>query len=82
VLRPLAEAQAEVRRFCQDHSNWIVEGCYATLVSTTLKYQPKLLFLNPGPLACQENCRARPWEPHSSLRLRNKRPTSRPCFNG
>jgi len=61
--RPAAAAES-VRSFCDSHEQWIVEGCYATLIEVALAYEPHLLFLDPGLEQCQENCRARPWEPH------------------
>lgn len=64
VLRPAEMAQAVVRHFCQQNESWIVEGCYANLVSAALELQPRLVFLNPGLEACMANCKARPWEPH------------------
>jgi len=57
-------ALADVRAFCRNNENWIVEGCYANLIQATLEHKPKLIFLNPGLDACLSNCRSRPWEPH------------------
>ncbi|MGN6829917.1 hypothetical protein [Paucibacter sp. M5-1] len=64
VPRPEALARAEVRAFCRGHPNWLVEGCYTTLIEAALEFRPRLVFLNPGLEACLANCRARPWEPH------------------
>ncbi len=64
VARDEALALADVHAFCSASDGWIVEGCYATLVSAALQHAPKLLFSNPGLDACLTNCRARPWEPH------------------
>jgi adenylate kinase family enzyme len=64
VARPPAEARADVRSFCSRHGAWVVEGCYATLVESALRFAPLLLFLNPGVERCVANCRARPWEAH------------------
>lgn len=64
VLRPVGLAKAAVRAFCLQHSSWVVEGCYANLVSATFEFEPKLAFLNPGVEACVANCRSRLWEPH------------------
>jgi len=57
-------ACADVRAFCRSNRNWIVEGCYATLIEAALEFTPRLVFLNPGLEACLANCRLRPWEPH------------------
>jgi adenylate kinase family enzyme len=62
--RPLAAALDDVRRFCERHDAWIVEGCYADLMTGALEYRPELVFLNPGEDACLQHCRTRRWEPH------------------
>jgi adenylate kinase family enzyme len=64
VARDPAEAAADVQVFCTDNANWVVEGCYASLVEVALALQPRLLFLDPGPDACLAHCMNRPWEPH------------------
>jgi adenylate kinase family enzyme len=69
VPRPPAESVADVQAFCAAHEHWVVEGCYASLVSAALGAAepvdaPTLLFLDPGVDACLANCRVRPWEPH------------------
>lgn len=64
VPRSPAAAKADVRAFCFGHENWVVEGCYASLVNVALESSPLLLFLNPGEEQCLTNCRSRPWESH------------------
>ena len=64
VPRAPADAIADVGAFCRGSDRWVVEGCYADLVTAALEFQPLLLFLNPGEAQCLANCRARPWEPH------------------
>ena len=64
VPRPPADAVADVLAFCRGHERWVVEGCYAGLVSAALASMPMLVFLEPGIDACLANGRARPWEPH------------------
>jgi adenylate kinase family enzyme len=64
VARPAEEAENDVRAFCAAHPSWVVEGCYANLVQVSLRFAPRLVFLNPGERQCLENCRARPWEAH------------------
>lgn len=63
VARDPLEAHADVRAFCSG-DEWVVEGCYASLVSVSLAYSPRLIFLNPGEAQCLANCQARPWEPY------------------
>jgi len=64
VARDVEAASADVRAFCQQHGNWVVEGCYAALTRRALEYSPMLLLMDPGVEACVANCRERPWEPH------------------
>ena len=63
TLRDSATAAQEVVNFCNAHSHWIIEGCYADLIQASLTFQPKLVFLDPGLQACLSNCNERPWEP-------------------
>jgi adenylate kinase family enzyme len=64
VARSSEAAKADVRAFCSGHAHWVIEGCYASLVTVALDASPLLLFLNPGEEQCLANCRARPWELH------------------
>jgi hypothetical protein len=57
-------ATSDVRSFCARNEQWVVEGCYAGLISAALEAGPLLLFMNPGEAQCIANCRSRPWEPH------------------
>lgn len=64
VPRDASAARADVEAFCRRHEHWVIEGCYAGLVSASLALSPTLVFLNPGVDRCVENCTERPWEPH------------------
>lgn len=64
VPRGLAESSELLLSALAEHADWIVEGCYEDLIAVTLRFEPTLLFLDPGLDACLENCRSRPWEPH------------------
>jgi adenylate kinase family enzyme len=64
ILRPIDAAHRELQRFCSRQSDWIVEGCYGDLIEAALRWQPELIFLNPGKEVCLRNCRNRPWEPN------------------
>lgn len=64
VPRAPIDAQVDVRAFCSGHANWVVEGCYSSLVEAALEQGAHLVFMNPGRAQCEANCRARPWEPH------------------
>lgn len=64
VRADLDDSRNALQRFVENNENWIIEGCYADLLSEAAKYCTEMIFLNPGIEACIENCRARPWEPH------------------
>jgi len=64
VPRDKLQALAQVRAFCADTPQWVVEGCYADLIRAALPFASVLLFLEPGVQACIANCHSRPWEPH------------------
>ena len=64
VARPAAAAQTDVAAFCNAHEDWVIEGCYASLIAAALPFGPRLVLLDPGREQCLANCRARPWEPH------------------
>jgi len=64
VPRDPAAARAEVEAFCRAHDSWVIEGCYASLVSAALPFGAQLILLDPGEAQCLANCRSRPWEPH------------------
>jgi adenylate kinase family enzyme len=64
VPRDPADAAADVRMFCRSNQDWIVEGCYASLIEIALESGPELLVLDPGVEQCIDNCRSRPLEPH------------------
>jgi len=64
VARLPEAAKADVRNFCSIHRDWVVEGCYGSLVQVALGFLPRLLFMNPGEKVCLRNCRARPFEGH------------------
>lgn len=57
--------RAELEAFCSGHAQWIVEGCHGHLIQAALRWQPELLFLNPGPVVCLQQCREHPWEVRS-----------------
>lgn len=64
VERPRALAEADVATFCTTHPRWVLEGCYGDLIDAALRFDPFLIFMNPGPEACTAHCRSRVWEPH------------------
>jgi adenylate kinase family enzyme len=64
VPRDPVAADSEVALFCASYANWVVEGCYASLLQTALRSSTLLLFMEPGVQTCLANCRSRPWEAH------------------
>ena len=64
VSRPEDRVLQDLERFCTAGDHWIIEGCYAGLIRASLRWEPELVFLNPGAEVCLRNCRERPWEPH------------------
>lgn len=64
VREALETSRKLIEAFTASNNQWVIEGCYASLILIAAKQADEMLFLNPGIAACQENCRARPWEPH------------------
>ena len=64
IRKELEESIGELKTFISKNSEWIIEGCYGSLIAEAARRANELLFLNPGIEACQKNCRARPWERH------------------
>lgn len=64
VRKRLEDSIGELRDFVSAHDQWVIEGCYGSLISEAAQWASELVILNPGIKACQENCRSRPWEPH------------------
>jgi len=61
-------------QFMADNKQWIIEGCYASLVKHACKQCSELVFLDPGIDKCLSNNLSRPWEAHKypSLEEQNK----------
>lgn len=64
VERSPALAEADISRFCTTHARWVLEGCYGNLIEAACRFQPFLIFLNPGLERCTAHCLNRAWEPH------------------
>jgi len=64
VRKETAESIRELHAFMDAHESWVIEGCYGSLVKEASRSATQLVFLNPGIMECQKNCRARPWESH------------------
>lgn len=64
VARSPADAEAVLRSRLKEHSGWVIEGCYETLIGAIEDLNPSLIWLEPGEETCRQHCRERPWEPH------------------
>jgi len=62
--RPLQQSKAAIQQFTKQNDDWIIEGCYADLMSLVSTIGQQIIFLNPTTEQCIQNCRSRPWEPH------------------
>ncbi len=64
VPRPVGIVEADLNRYLETHTRWVIEGCYSEWVDLASGRCTELVFLNPGEAVCLAHCRARPWEPH------------------
>ncbi len=62
--RPLEESIADMQAFLERHEHWVIEGCYADLLTCALAHATQALWLNPPTETCIAHARSRPWEPH------------------
>ncbi len=53
-----------IDEFTELHADWVIEGCYSTLIEHASKMADLLVFMNLSTRDSIENCRKRPWEPH------------------
>lgn len=58
------ESAACINSFMEKHDQWVIEGCYGSLISHATPYATEICFLNIGIEACLQNCKTRDWEPH------------------
>ena len=64
VRNSMEESKAAIDAFLNTHDQWIIEGCYGSLISHAVLHASEIYFLNIGIEACIQNCKARDWEPH------------------
>jgi adenylate kinase family enzyme len=55
--------EADLQNFAGQDSNWIIEGCYGSLIEVIKDKPDLLIFMNPGVDICIANNLKRPWEP-------------------
>ena len=61
---PLDEAKIAIKRFTDSNTHWVIEGCYADLLSLVTSEASEVIFLNLPIESCIANAKSRPWEPH------------------
>jgi len=73
--KPLPDSAGIINQFTETNNTWVIEGCYADLLSLVVNQSTALIFLNPGIDVCLENCKSRPWEPrkYSSIEDQNNK---------
>lgn len=54
----------DIHAFIKQHPRWVIEGCYADLLSFIAPLAEQAVFMDLPVTRCQENARNRPWEPH------------------
>lgn len=61
---PVAQSYAQISAFLQQHTQWVIEGCYADLLALVMDEASEVIYLNLPIESCVANAQARPWEPH------------------
>ncbi len=61
---PIKESMENITSFLNKNTQWVIEGCYADLISQVTPYADEVIFLNLSTSECIKNAKARPWEPH------------------
>jgi len=60
----LAQSILMLDQFMTQNSQWVIEGCYGSLIKRAGEHCSELIFLDPGVDKCLSNTLSRPWEPH------------------
>lgn len=60
----IEDSRAHIEQFLNEHSNWVIEGCYADLLEIASPVATEMVFLNLSVDDCIANAKQRPWEPH------------------
>ncbi|WP_395345304.1 shikimate kinase [Ningiella sp. W23] len=60
----IGDSHNAISEFTLAHDDWVIEGCYADLLSLLLDKANELIFMNLPVEQCIENAIRRPWEPH------------------
>lgn len=62
--KPLPESNLAISEFLNANDGWVIEGCYADLLTLVQPHSSEAVFMNLPVALCIENARKRPWEPH------------------
>jgi len=70
---PLKQSTELINAFLDNNNNWVIEGCYADLLTLVMPNSDEVIFLNLPIEKCIENAKNRPFEPHKyeSLEAQN-----------
>lgn len=60
----LTESKSIINEFIGSNQSWVIEGCYADLLSQVINYACEIYFLNLPIDDCIINAKNRPWESH------------------
>ena len=60
----MADSVRDVEARIANAAGWVLEGCYADILTAFAPRSQALRLLNPGVEACARHCEARPHEPH------------------
>ena len=61
---PIFESKKLIDDFLSANEGWVIEGCYADLLTLITPLSDEIIFLNLPVAACVLNSKSRPWEPH------------------
>lgn len=67
--RKPSEIESDLIDFVVKDTNWIIEGCYGSLLKIVKAEIDLLIFMNPGVEKCVANNLKRPWEPEKYKNL-------------
>ncbi len=62
--KPISQSQKSLDVFMAKNPCWVIEGCYADLLSWVAEHAKQAIFMNLPVALCQKNAKHRPWEPH------------------
>lgn len=64
MRKDMASANEQIQDFITRNEQWVIEGCYADLLSLVSPMANEAVFMNLPVKLCIENAKNRPWESH------------------